>query len=95
MAEYFFSRHNAEGFSPNPNLIKVLETDYCMPGNSNYDQTKCANIKQQYLEKTNNETTVNAKADDESNRLSYQKMKTWNFALGIAFLGGYLYYKNY
>ncbi len=94
MAEYFFSRHNAEGFSPNPNLIKVLETDYCTTENAAYNANKCAQIKK-YLDETQNETTVNAKADDESDRLSYQKMKTWNLALGIAFLGGYLYYKNY
>jgi hypothetical protein len=38
---------------------------------------------------------VDAQSVDMSNQFSYQKMKTWNLALGIAFLGGYLYYKNY
>ena len=94
MAEYFFSRHNPEGFSPNDNLIQILKTDYCNKSSSNYNVTKCDEV-QAYLEKQGEKTTVDAIAEDMGNQFSYQKMKTWNLALGIAFLGGYLYYKNY
>lgn len=92
MAEYFFSRHNPEGFSPNDNLIQILKTNYC--DSSNPDVSKCNEVKT-YLEKQGEKTTVDAIAEDMGNQFSYQKMKTWNLALGIAFLGGYLYYKNY
>jgi hypothetical protein len=93
MAEYFFSRHNPEGFSPNDNLIQILKTNYNC-GSSNPDVSGC-NAVTAYLEKQGEKTTVDAIAEDMSNQFSYQKMKTWNLALGVAFLGGYLYYKNY
>ncbi len=94
MAEYFFSRHNPEGFSPNDNLIQILNYNYCDERSNTYNEDKCNKVKS-YLEKQTEKTTVDAIAEDVSNQFSYQKMKTWNLALGIAFLGGYLYYKNY
>lgn len=94
MADLFFSRHNVDGFSPNDNLINKLETDYCSSESNTYDETKCKEVRT-YLEKTNEKTTIDAKTVDTSDEFSYEKMKTWNIALGIAFLGGYLYYKNY
>jgi hypothetical protein len=101
MADYFFSRHNVDGFSANDNLINqqfhlinVLETEYCDPNNPTYDNSKCDEVHA-YLEKTQDKITVDAKTVDVSDEFSYEKMKTWNIALGIAFLSGYLYYKNY
>ncbi len=71
-----------------------MNTEYCDKNASTYNETKCNSTKT-YLEKQNEKTTVDAQSVDMSNQFSYQKMKTWNLALGIAFLGGYLYYKNY
>jgi len=92
MAEYFFSRHNPEGFSSNDaTIVKGIASYYC---NTNYDETKCKET-QTYLDKVDVLTTTNAQSNDVSDEFSYEKMKTWNISLGIALLMGYLYVKNY
>ena len=95
MAEYFFSRHNPEGFSSNDaNIVNGYVSEYCNSTSSNYDASKCAE-GQTYLDKVDVLTTTNAQSNDVSDEFSYEKMKTWNISLGIALLMGYLYVKNY